>query len=731
MVNDNYLLRGLTVTVNITHPNDPDLTAYLVAPDGVTRIKLFENVGAAGTHANFTNTVFDDNASTPVQFGGPPFFGSYNPQQPLSTLIGQNVNGTWTLEVQDSKAGSAGTISGWSLTFQKPLSNSGLGEPVADRQEANFRIFTMGLTNPLASSMWTAVGPGSINSGENSGRVGGLAIDPSDPSGNTVYAAGASGGVWKTTNFLTTDPNGPNWLPLTDFGPTFGINIGGIDVFGRNGDPNQSVVIVSTGEGDTGSRGAGFLISRDGGATWTLMDSRTNVDVSGNQLPFNSPLRDHVFVGSTSFKVLVDPKLTPTNEVIIYAALSGNNGGVWRSTDTGKHWQQMLSGDATDIALDYASDTGTTDGNIQNIYAAIKGQGVFFSTNRGQTWNTMPGGIGNPLLQHAEDPNKDEPLATTAAPSIPGSAGGRLLIAKPVPTTWTGPTQKVQYQGWLYAAEATTGGAFSGLYVTKDNGYNWTKVEIPTLPPVNGDIRAIPSNDTRLGDYSVNGSTMFPQGNYNFSLIVDPNDPAVVYIGGTRDGQPSGLIRVDTTAVADAHALVPYDNNGLNGSGGLETTTTGPLTLRDTTKSGPTPYYNLIRNPASPFLSNATLKIPNSATFNNQGSGATWIPLDFSGIIGGSTDQHRVVAMRDPLTGYTRIIFGDDQGIYSGLLRPTAPSSGTSARWSSRTTPATATSRSRSSTTGRRSPAAPRRRSPTLSSTARRRMTAPRSPRPA
>lgn len=29
---------------------------------------------------------------------------------------------------------------------------------------------------------------------------GGLAVDPSDPSGNTVYISGASGGVWKTRN---------------------------------------------------------------------------------------------------------------------------------------------------------------------------------------------------------------------------------------------------------------------------------------------------------------------------------------------------------------------------------------------------------------------------------------------------------------------------------------------------------------------------------------------------
>ena len=86
-------------------------------------------------------------------------------------------------------------------------------------------------------------------------RVGsGLAIDPSDPSGNTVYAAGASGGVWKTTNFLTTNPNGPTYIPLTDFGPTIAVNIGSITVFGRNHDPNQTIVIAATGEGDTGRR---------------------------------------------------------------------------------------------------------------------------------------------------------------------------------------------------------------------------------------------------------------------------------------------------------------------------------------------------------------------------------------------------------------------------------------------------------------------------------------------
>ena len=53
-----------------TYPFDPDLEASLVAPDGTT-VVLFTKVGGGpgNNHANFTNTIFDDNASTPIQRG--------------------------------------------------------------------------------------------------------------------------------------------------------------------------------------------------------------------------------------------------------------------------------------------------------------------------------------------------------------------------------------------------------------------------------------------------------------------------------------------------------------------------------------------------------------------------------------------------------------------------------------------------------------------------------------
>jgi hypothetical protein len=43
-------------------------------------------------------------------------------------------------------------------------------------------------------------------SGTGSGRIAGIAVDPSDPSDNTYYVGSANGGVWKTTD------GGTSWI---------------------------------------------------------------------------------------------------------------------------------------------------------------------------------------------------------------------------------------------------------------------------------------------------------------------------------------------------------------------------------------------------------------------------------------------------------------------------------------------------------------------------------------
>ena len=122
-----------------------------------------------------------------------------------------------------------------------------------------------------------------------------MAVDPSDPSGNTVYIGAANGGVWKTTDFLTTSPLGPTWIPLTDFGPTNAVNIGSIAIFPRNNNPSQSIIFAGTGDPNGsgtghGLAGVGFLRSEDGGATWQLLDSTVNTEADGvTPLPINGP----------------------------------------------------------------------------------------------------------------------------------------------------------------------------------------------------------------------------------------------------------------------------------------------------------------------------------------------------------------------------------------------------------------------------------------------------------
>ncbi len=228
VVPDSFIIEGDTtaagasvmqVQLDLTYPHDPDLTAtlYHYSPTGTLlgQVILFSNVGQGSNTANFDNTVFDDNAATPIQNGSAPFFAIYDPQQSLATVFapttggqqGMNVQGTWTLVVQNgSTTGTTGTFNGWSLTFQKSIPTSGLGTQGAG-PSVSFRISTLSTSDALSSEAWSPVGGAS--STDETGQVNAIAVDPSDPTGNTVYVGGASGGVWKTTDFLTTAPAGP------------------------------------------------------------------------------------------------------------------------------------------------------------------------------------------------------------------------------------------------------------------------------------------------------------------------------------------------------------------------------------------------------------------------------------------------------------------------------------------------------------------------------------------
>jgi len=107
-------IQDINVTLNITHGWDSDLDVYLVSPEG-TSVQLFTDVGGSGK--NFDNTTLDDEAATPITSGTAPFIGVYSPEGWLADFDGENVNGTWTLEITDDTAGYDGALNSWSITM--------------------------------------------------------------------------------------------------------------------------------------------------------------------------------------------------------------------------------------------------------------------------------------------------------------------------------------------------------------------------------------------------------------------------------------------------------------------------------------------------------------------------------------------------------------------------------------------------------------------------------------
>src|SRR6476660_6505680 len=75
-------------------------------------------------------------------------------------------------------------------------------------------------TVPLASD---ASGNGTQDYRQVAGRATAIAIDPADPSGNTVYIGGAQGGIWKATNAANPDPNRVRWSAIADDQATLSI----------------------------------------------------------------------------------------------------------------------------------------------------------------------------------------------------------------------------------------------------------------------------------------------------------------------------------------------------------------------------------------------------------------------------------------------------------------------------------------------------------------------------
>jgi uncharacterized protein (TIGR03437 family) len=215
-----------------------------------------------------------------------------------------------------------------------------------------------------------------ILSGE-SGRVSGVAVDPSD---STHWLIGAAtGGIWESHD------SGKSWTPRTDGQPTLS---SGAIAFAQS---NPKIVYAGTGElglSRDALAGLGLLKSLDGGTSWTLMQPPNFVHASV------AAIRVHPSDPNTLVAATTPGKAGRYSDV----ATPSPEFGVLRSTNGGTSWSLTMSGEVTALIVD--------PGNFNNQYAAIglpcsplcqhyfsssRSNGVYRSTDGGQTWTEIRG----------------------------------------------------------------------------------------------------------------------------------------------------------------------------------------------------------------------------------------------------------------------------------------------------------------------------------------------------
>ena len=253
-VADTRVIQDINVKVtNLTHTYDGDIILTLIAPNG-TRVQLANRRGTSGD--NYTNTVFDDEATTAISAGTPPFTGSFKPEAVLSVLDGIPANGTWTLEVQDVAAQDVGTITSWEIQLQFPPEQCPtVGQVTLDKTSyqcsetvqihvVDFSIVGAGTQSVTITSTTEGAGETVVlnETPASSGSfIGSITLTTAAPVTGDGFLSVADGGSLTVTYIDADDGYGGLNIPRTDSaivdcgGPTIS-NVQAINVTGRAAD---------------------------------------------------------------------------------------------------------------------------------------------------------------------------------------------------------------------------------------------------------------------------------------------------------------------------------------------------------------------------------------------------------------------------------------------------------------------------------------------------------------
>ena len=299
-----------------------------------------------------------------------------------------------------------------------------------------------------------------------SGRITAIDVVRNDP--DHIYAGSASGGVWESTD------GGILWKPIFDDQPA--LSIGAIKI----NQQNPSEIWVGTGEGNprnSQNSGKGIFRSLDGGRTWKYMGLENT---------------------KTIHRILIDPH----DPSVVYVGAQGlawgpnPERGVFKSTDAGKTWNEILSTNDKSGVADMVMDPS----NPRKLIAAL--------WEYGRTpWDFYSGGKGSGLYITYD--GGDHWKKITSEEGMPKGDLGRIGLA-------IAPSSPNIVYALVEAKE-------NGLYKSTDGGEQWSLVttkNIGNRPFYYNEIYVDPQNENRLWNlYSYVSKS--EDGGRTFETILD------------------------------------------------------------------------------------------------------------------------------------------------------------------------------------------------------------------
>jgi hypothetical protein len=364
------------------------------------------------------------------------------------------------------------------------------------------------LTVTLDVPTWNEQGPGPIVNGATdglpdnpvTGAINCIAIDPRNSA--RVFIGAVNGGIWRTDN-INASP--VSWTPLTDQMPSLAISSIAFSPFDNNGLFAATGNYSSDGSSGTfgpgvGGQGVGLYKSTDGGDTWRIVGSQT--------------------FGKRTIRKVVPAVRTLANGTTQNVVLVASDRGIFRSVTGGE-------------------STGGTDGFINVLQPTFPAPGmpgfVFFLPASDLIADPNPSAIGTFYAAFTALPFTGSPASDTAGMFKTTDFGDHWTpITTGIPNLAT--TDNIKFAAAFYPALNKTI-LYAGQEVGSHLADVWRSTDTGTTWKEDGTGPGLPKLDVNPGG----------QGNLHFSIVADPTDETVCYVGG--DGT-SGIFGENVAVLA-------------------------------------------------------------------------------------------------------------------------------------------------------------------------------------